>query len=199
VGIYLGQSPQHVRTVALVLSLTTGLTSPQFHVKFDPTIQTMRKRFSSQPASSLWQAKCGFVNELDDPKLPVVPPEGATAAAAQAAKTSERSSFEDNATVQFREEATQSLPPSEGDAEPCIETPAVLQQPPVQQAQRQSTRRSKPPERLNELREVGNTMLLLKLSPNPTNRLEITHCWIQAESDRQMRLLSREKRLCLVY
>jgi hypothetical protein len=30
VGVYLGKSSQHARTVALVLSLTTGLTSPQF-------------------------------------------------------------------------------------------------------------------------------------------------------------------------
>jgi hypothetical protein len=27
----------------LVLSMTTGLTSPQFRVKFDPTFQTLRK------------------------------------------------------------------------------------------------------------------------------------------------------------
>jgi hypothetical protein len=35
VGINLGISPTHVRSVALVLSLKTGLVSPQFHVKHD--------------------------------------------------------------------------------------------------------------------------------------------------------------------
>jgi hypothetical protein len=35
VGIYLGASPQHARTVALVLSLTTGLASPQFNFSND--------------------------------------------------------------------------------------------------------------------------------------------------------------------
>jgi hypothetical protein len=40
VGIYLGRSPQHAQSVALVLSLETGLVSPQFHVSFDPTFQS---------------------------------------------------------------------------------------------------------------------------------------------------------------
>ena len=37
IGVYLGQSPLHPRNVALVLDVTTGLVSPQFHVKFDPS------------------------------------------------------------------------------------------------------------------------------------------------------------------
>jgi hypothetical protein len=60
VGIYLGPSPQHDRSVALILSLTTGLTSPQFHVTIDDTIQTMRKAFGAQQPPSQWQAKCKF-------------------------------------------------------------------------------------------------------------------------------------------
>jgi hypothetical protein len=32
-GIYLGRSPQHAKEVSLVLSLETGLVSPQYHVK----------------------------------------------------------------------------------------------------------------------------------------------------------------------
>jgi hypothetical protein len=35
VGINLGISPTHAQSVALVLSLKTGLVSPQFHVKHD--------------------------------------------------------------------------------------------------------------------------------------------------------------------
>ena len=31
-GIYLGLSPKHARSVALVLNLQTGMVSPQFHV-----------------------------------------------------------------------------------------------------------------------------------------------------------------------
>jgi hypothetical protein len=61
VGIYLGPSPQqHARSVALVLSLTTGLCSPQFHMTIDDSFQIMRKAFDTQQPKSLWQAKCRF-------------------------------------------------------------------------------------------------------------------------------------------
>jgi hypothetical protein len=33
IGINLGNSPTHARSVALVLNIETGLVSPQFHVK----------------------------------------------------------------------------------------------------------------------------------------------------------------------
>ena len=45
VAIYLGRSPTHSQTVALCLSLTTGLVSPQFHFKVDPMFQTLRPAF----------------------------------------------------------------------------------------------------------------------------------------------------------
>jgi hypothetical protein len=60
VGIYLGPSLQHARTVTLVLSLTTGLASPQFHVRMDSTFQTMRHSFGESLPRSLWQEKCHF-------------------------------------------------------------------------------------------------------------------------------------------
>lgn len=60
VGCYLGQSPQHARTVALVLSLETGLVLPQFHVKMDTTFQTMRRSFGAMLPNSQWKAKCHF-------------------------------------------------------------------------------------------------------------------------------------------
>jgi hypothetical protein len=62
VGIYLGRSPQHAQSVALVLNLTTGLVSPQFHVTFDPTFQTIRKQFHEDPPKLQWQIKAGFVS-----------------------------------------------------------------------------------------------------------------------------------------
>ena len=43
VGVYLGQSPQHARSVALVLNVKTGLVSPQFHVAFDDMFETVGK------------------------------------------------------------------------------------------------------------------------------------------------------------
>jgi hypothetical protein len=64
VGIYLGRSPQHARQVALVLNLTTGRVSPQFHVAFDPSFQTMRKSFGNEPPPSPsyyeFQNNCSF-------------------------------------------------------------------------------------------------------------------------------------------
>ena len=39
-GIYLGYSPCHTSTVALVLNLRTGYISPQFHVFFDEKLST---------------------------------------------------------------------------------------------------------------------------------------------------------------
>lgn len=43
VGVYLGQSPIHNQTVALVLNLKTGHVSPQFHVTFDPSFHTIKQ------------------------------------------------------------------------------------------------------------------------------------------------------------
>ena len=41
VGIYIGHSPSHAGSVALVLNPTSGHTSPQFHVIFDDTCRTV--------------------------------------------------------------------------------------------------------------------------------------------------------------
>jgi hypothetical protein len=90
-GIYLGRSPQHARSVALVLDQRTALlVSPQFHVSFDRSFNTMKQdEFNSQ-----WQIKAGSVaqRELKAPTTLetvnankrqsnvqwVLPPEGAT-------------------------------------------------------------------------------------------------------------------------
>jgi hypothetical protein len=60
VGIYLGQSPQHARNVSIVLNTETGNASPQFHLKVDPTFQTMRTSFGNAPLPTKWQEKCWF-------------------------------------------------------------------------------------------------------------------------------------------
>ena len=61
VGVYLGHSPQHVHSIALILSLKTGLISPQFHCSFDDLFET-----ALQPGAlpmSLWQVKTYFRRE----------------------------------------------------------------------------------------------------------------------------------------
>ena len=60
VGIYLGRSPNHGRNIALVLDRTTGLVSPQFHVKFDPGFQTVKE----DKFDTLWQMKVGFYGSV---------------------------------------------------------------------------------------------------------------------------------------
>ncbi len=60
VGVYLGRSPSHARSVALVLNIDTGRVSPQYHVQFDPSYQTIRKSFGGTAPHSSWQRICGF-------------------------------------------------------------------------------------------------------------------------------------------
>jgi hypothetical protein len=57
-GIYLGMSPRHAQTVALILNPRTGLTSPQFHVKFDELFEIVKG--PSVPEHGQWLTKCTF-------------------------------------------------------------------------------------------------------------------------------------------
>ena len=58
IGLYLGRSKDHARSVALVFNLKTAMVSPQFHIKFDPTFQTIEGPNSPE---SRWQMLCGFI------------------------------------------------------------------------------------------------------------------------------------------
>lgn len=57
IGINLGNSPLHARSVALVLNIETGLVSPQFHVKFDDLFEIV----PSSKLSIQWPKRTGFV------------------------------------------------------------------------------------------------------------------------------------------
>ena len=57
VVIYLGQSPIHNRNVALVLNWNTGHASPQFHVNFDSSFQTI----CQDQLECTWQQSTFFV------------------------------------------------------------------------------------------------------------------------------------------
>ena len=59
-GIYLGFSPNHSRSVALVLNPQSGLVSPQFHVKFDDLFETTEYPRNKQLDPAEWQFKAGF-------------------------------------------------------------------------------------------------------------------------------------------
>lgn len=58
IGIYLGQSPIHNRNVALVLNRHTGHMSPQFHVQFDKSFDTMQQT----KVDCTWQKQTFFTS-----------------------------------------------------------------------------------------------------------------------------------------
>ena len=125
VGIYLGRSSQHARTVTLVLSLETGLTSPQFHIKVDSTFQMMRQSFGQQQPTSLWQQKCGFV-QLDGEEVPHDTSRAAMVADDRPATTDRMLEVKARAlrfgySIQQQREAT--MPPSNNQA---VVTPLVV-------------------------------------------------------------------------
>ena len=59
-GIYLGPSPRYASSVSLVLSLSTGLVSPQFHVKHDNFFETVQPLSVNPTTPSNWQILEGF-------------------------------------------------------------------------------------------------------------------------------------------
>ena len=67
-AIYLGPSPRHARSVALVLSLTTGYVSPQFHLKYDDFFETVQEA-ASLPQSN-WQQLARFTKPGVQPRKP---------------------------------------------------------------------------------------------------------------------------------
>ena len=70
ISIYLGRSTQHASSVALVLSTTTGLVSPQFHVAFDDLFETVQDNSESQSANvNAWQTATHF-KRSGNPKRP---------------------------------------------------------------------------------------------------------------------------------
>ena len=60
-GVNLGPSPSHARNVYLVLNLTTGCVSPQFHVSFDDFFETVGTGHNT--IDSNWQQLSGITQE----------------------------------------------------------------------------------------------------------------------------------------
>ena len=77
-AVYLGTPPRHARSVALVLSLSAGYMSPQFHLKFDDFFEAVQDK-KSIPASK-WQLLAHFVTATGE----AVAPKGASTAKSKA-------------------------------------------------------------------------------------------------------------------
>jgi hypothetical protein len=67
IGLYLGPCTLHAHNVHLVLSLTTGLVSPQFHYCFDDFFETCKYGVSDMGISSTWPRLAGFKRTNGDP------------------------------------------------------------------------------------------------------------------------------------
>ena len=63
VGINLGISPQHTRSVSLVLNLKIGLVSPQYYVIHDDFFETVGPDSNVGITSSYWQRLAGLETE----------------------------------------------------------------------------------------------------------------------------------------
>ena len=60
-GVYLGPSPNHPRSVALVLNPRTGHVSPQFHIKFDDFFETVQAKSTDlDTPDPKWKYLSGF-------------------------------------------------------------------------------------------------------------------------------------------
>jgi hypothetical protein len=57
-GMYLGPSPRHARSVSLVLNPSTGLISPQYHINHDEFFETIDRTSRELPAP--WKLLAGF-------------------------------------------------------------------------------------------------------------------------------------------
>ena len=68
-GVYLGPSPNHACSIALVLNPRTGHVSPQFHVKFDDFFETVQAKVTDLDAPDPeWKYLSGFATKKGTPK-----------------------------------------------------------------------------------------------------------------------------------
>ena len=68
-GVYLGPSPNHARSEALVLNPRTGHVSPQFHVKFDDLFETVQRMSTPLDAPEPeWKYLSVFAIQKGQPK-----------------------------------------------------------------------------------------------------------------------------------
>ena len=142
-GVYLGPSPNHARSVALVLNPRTGHVSPQFHVKFDDFFETVQQKSTDLDAPDPeWKYLSGFAIHKGQArpiaKEPlgdlIVPRRGPTTAPLPAAPTAEQATQQPHPiTNQDKEELV-----------PNVDEPPmpVTQAPPTQRAPEQAPQNS---------------------------------------------------------
>ena len=154
-AVYLGTSPRHARSVALVLSLSTGYVSPQFHLKFDDFFETVQDKRSIP--ESKWQLLAHFVTATGK----AVTPEGAISAKSKAkASRAPQTAVRDFSNVDFAnqdgpddfiDDPERSAPPAAPpEGEPIPDEPPDPERHRHPDSTRRSTRVSAPPRRFME-------------------------------------------------
>jgi hypothetical protein len=79
-GLFLGSSDLHSSQVSLVMNVNTGKISPQFHVIFDDTFQTVNSLPLNQPLDNQWAQifrlgrECFADMDYDKNNCPILPP-----------------------------------------------------------------------------------------------------------------------------
>jgi GAG-pre-integrase domain len=136
IGLYLGPSPRHSRSVALVLNLATGLVSPQYHLRFDNYFETMQDK-ANHPDSQ-WLYKAHFKgDDLESSDKPSTAPTGIRKSSTCSSPTSSviPAPARVPEEIQGRQQSGQSptsIPPNEGaPSQPAVQ-PSVPTTPPVQ-------------------------------------------------------------------
>ena len=146
VGIYLGMSPRHARSVSLVLNPRTGLVSPQWHVKHDDMFETVATGTIDQ-THGLWKQLAGFAAG----KVKQQSKKGKERRVLQVTTPSEREEqivpdiIPNEGEVFFP--AADEMPENEGDQ---VEVPTEMPAEGPHQPQRRSTRTWKPTQRFLE-------------------------------------------------
>ena len=72
-GMYLGQSPVHARSISLVMDLEKGYVSPQFHCKHDKAFDTVKG--SRNTDHGKWKVRAGFVRKRGAARAPKESPQ----------------------------------------------------------------------------------------------------------------------------
>ena len=167
-GVYLGRSPNHAQSVALVLNLATGLVSPQFHLKFDDLFETI-KDHDTYP--NRWKVATRFKQEgrkgrkgKDQER----PAEAGTATVLQRVGTQEGPSDgqEDIAPANDEEGERPETIDEDQPAEPSGAQPQVRQPEAETTSVRKWSRRHKPTQRLIESQEQESARYAAYLSKN---------------------------------
>ena len=116
IGIYLGPSPQHSRSVALVLNITTGRVAPEFHITVDSKFHSVKNSTRQERPKVEWMEAAHFTDK-------------------EMEKTKKAKSGESQREVRSQgqppnNQPTQDLPPRESEQLP-IEVPEGAPNPPT--------------------------------------------------------------------